>query len=67
MTAYSLGTHKDGNSDLQALGDPEFFAHWTIIRQSLVLIPKSSPKHPEIKRRYDAVAREYRRRIEGDI
>ena len=52
--------------DLRELDDPSFLTYWATIRYQLALTPLSSPKHPEIKRRYDAAANEYRRRMSGE-
>jgi hypothetical protein len=52
--------------NLQELSDPEFFAHWAAVRNRLFGTPKGKPGHCEIKRRYDAVTAEYRRRIDGE-
>lgn len=48
--------------NLQELSDPEFFAHWAAVRNRLLGTPKGKPGHCEVKRRYNAVAAEYRRR-----
>lgn len=53
------------DSNLQELDDPAFFTYWAALRNQLALTPKSSPNYPEIKRCYDAVISEYRRRIDG--
>jgi hypothetical protein len=50
-------------SDLQELSDPEFFAHWAAVRTRLFRTRKGKPGHSELRRRYDAVAAEYRRRL----
>jgi hypothetical protein len=50
-------------SDLRELSDPEFFVHWAAVRNRLFRTPMGKPGHCEIKRRYDAVAAEYRRRL----
>jgi hypothetical protein len=63
----ALSGQKDGNGDLQELGDPEFFAHWAAVRERLIRTPKDSPGHPEVKRQYDAVTAEYYRRIDGGL
>jgi hypothetical protein len=52
--------------DLQELDDPSFLAYWATIRYQLALTSLSSPEHPEIKRRYDAAADEYKRRMSGE-
>lgn len=56
---------KDLIDDLRELSDPEFFAHWAMVRHRLFFLPKGRPGHCEVKRRYDAVSAEYRRRIGG--
>ena len=56
---------KDRISDLEELSDPEFFTRWAALRNRLILMPKSKPEYREMKRRYDAMAAEYRRRIDG--
>jgi hypothetical protein len=60
MSQQSRPEHRDG--DLRKLSDPEFFAHWAATRNRLVQNP-----HGEIKREYDAVAAEYRRRVDGGL
>lgn len=67
MPMIELSRQKDGNGDLRELGDPEFFAHWAAVRWRLVRTPKSEPVYYEIKRQYDAIAAEYRRRIDGGL
>lgn len=52
--------------NLQELSDPEFFAHWAAARRRLVNTPKDKLGHCEVRRRYDAMAAEYRRRINGE-
>ena len=52
--------------NLRELDDPAFIAYWAAIRNQLALTPLSNPKHPEIKRCYDAAASEYRRRMDGE-
>lgn len=56
---------KDRTGDLRELSDPEFFAHWATVRLRLFFVPKGKPEHREVKRRYDALSAEYRRRIDG--
>jgi hypothetical protein len=51
---------------LGELDDPALIAYWAAVRNQLALTPSSSPKHPEIKRCYDAAASEYRRRMHGE-
>jgi hypothetical protein len=53
------------NDDLRELGDPEFFSHWAELRRRIALGGKSVPC--ELKRRYEAVSGEYRRRVHGDL
>jgi len=60
-----LPGQKDQTYDLRELSDPELFIHWATVRNRLFYIPVAKPEHHEIKRRYDAVAAEYRRRIDG--
>jgi hypothetical protein len=50
---------------LQGLADPEFFRQWAAARSRLALTSSSSPKYSEIKDEYDALAAEYRRRLDG--
>jgi hypothetical protein len=56
---------KDQVGDLRELDDFEFFAQWAVIRSQLFCIPETKPEYREIKRQYDAVLAEYRRRIYG--
>jgi hypothetical protein len=56
---------KDRIGHLRELSDPEFFAHWAMVRHRLFFVPKGKPGHCEVKRWYDAVSAEYRRRIDG--
>jgi hypothetical protein len=60
-------TDKPGQEDetarLRKLGDPEFFTRWAAIRVSLAYAPGDA----EVKRRYDAVKEEFRRRIDGGL
>jgi hypothetical protein len=58
---------KDRNGDLQKLSDPEFFTRWAATRTRLVRTPEGKPGHGEIKREYDAMKVEYRRRIGGGL
>jgi hypothetical protein len=60
-----LSGPKEQASDLRELSDPEFFTRWAAVRNRLFCIPKEKPEHSDAKRQYDAVAVEYRRRIEG--
>jgi hypothetical protein len=65
MTELSRQENSDG--DLRELSDPEFFALWAAIRCRLILTSTGSPERAEVKRRYDAVLAEYRRRIDGGM
>ena len=58
---------KERAGDLQELSDPEFFAQWAVVRNSLFSVSKGEPGYCEVKRRYEAVAAEYRRRIDGSL
>jgi hypothetical protein len=58
---------KDRSSDLEELSDPEFFTRWAALRNRLFLTPRSKPEYRGIKSRYDTMAAEYRRRIDGVI
>jgi hypothetical protein len=58
-------TANAGTASLRELADPEFFARWAAVRTRLSLTPKSSRGHEEAGREYDAVAAEYRRRLDG--
>jgi hypothetical protein len=49
---------------LRGLADPEFFTQWAAARSRLALMSSSSPKYSEIKDDYDALAAEYRRRLD---
>ena len=62
-----LSGPKDQSSDLREISDPEFFTRWAAIRSLLFSTPTGNPEHSEVKRLYDAVAAEYRRRIDGGI
>jgi len=53
------------DTDLQGLSDPEFFAHWAAVRTELAFTPATSSDHEAVRREYDAVATEYRRRLDG--
>jgi hypothetical protein len=57
-------TEHDGS--IRELDDPEFFTQWSLTRQRLVETPKGKPEHCELKRRYDALLDEYRRRTYGE-
>lgn len=60
-----LSGQKDRTGDLRELSDPEFFAQWAAVRNRLFSVPDGKLGHSEIKRQYEAVAAEYRRRIDG--
>jgi hypothetical protein len=62
-----LPGQEDRTGDLRELSDPEFFTQWAAARNRLFITPKGKPEHSEIKRWYDAVAAEYRRRIDGGL
>jgi hypothetical protein len=62
-----LPGHRERTGDLQELSDPEFFVKWAAVRNSLFSVSKGKPGYCEVKRRYDAVAAEYRRRIDGSL
>jgi hypothetical protein len=53
----------DITTRLAALSDPELIARWASLRARLAY--KTDPRHDEVKREYDAVVVEYRRRIDG--
>ena len=55
---------KDRTAELANLSDPEFFIEWAAVRNRLFRIPSGKPEHGDIKRGYDAVVAEYRRRID---
>ena len=57
--------HDDELGYLRGLGDPEFFSQWAAARTQLALTSTSSARHTEVKREYDALAAEYRRRLDG--
>jgi hypothetical protein len=54
---------EDESAHLRELGDPEFFTHWATVRARLF----QSPEDAEVKRRYDTVKAEFRRRIDGGL
>jgi hypothetical protein len=54
---------EDETSRLRELGDPEFFAQWAALRNSIARTPRDA----EVKRRYDEVKAEFRRRIDGGL
>jgi hypothetical protein len=56
-----------GTAYLQGLADPEFFAMWAAVRNRLALTPASTARHADIKRLYDAVTDEFRRRMNGGL
>jgi hypothetical protein len=57
-------TTTGGNDDLRELGDPEFFRHWSDLRQRVALAGKSVSC--DLKRMYADLSAEYRRRIDGE-
>ena len=57
--------HRDEHAYLRRLGDPEFFRAWSAVRLCLFLTPPEN--RYEIKRLYDAVLDEYRRRMNGGM
>lgn len=57
--------HDDKLGYLRGLADPEFFSRWATARTLLALTSTSSPRYSEIKREYDTLAAEYRRRLDG--
>jgi hypothetical protein len=57
-------TDNESASAIRALGDPEFFRHWSALRQRIALSGKSVPD--DLKREYDTVSAEYRRRVDDD-
>ena len=63
--AIASRRHADELGYLRGLADPEFFTHWAAARSKLALTSSSSPKYSEIKDEYDALAAEYRRRLDG--
>ena len=58
---------KDRVGDLQKLSDPEFFTRWAAVRTRLALTTEGKQGHGEIKRQYDVMKAEYRRRIDGGL
>jgi hypothetical protein len=65
QTMQSADADADPFSHLRGLDDPALIVYWAAVRTRLALTPKSSPDHAEIKRQYDDVADEYRRRMDG--
>jgi hypothetical protein len=59
-----LRGQKEHVGELQELSDPEFFTQWAVVRNSLFNTPQGKPGYYEVKRQYNAVAAEYRRRID---
>ena len=57
-------TGSETASDIRALGDPEFFRHWSDLRQRVALAGKSVSC--DLKRMYADLSAEYRRRIDGE-
>jgi hypothetical protein len=51
------------DQDLTKLDDPKFFRHWSELRRRIALSGKKVPD--DLKREYDAVSAEYRRRVNG--
>lgn len=62
-----MGSRQEAEHDLTELADPAFFSHWADVRNRLALTSPGSVEHAEIKRHYDDVAAEYRRRIDGTM
>lgn len=60
-----MGTQTQGTEDLTELDDHEFMTRWSAARQRLSRTPRDSLDRETAKARYDALAVEYRRRIEG--
>ncbi len=54
---------EDESARLRELGDPEFFTHWAAVRNRLA----NAIGNAEVKREYDAVRKEYWRRINGGL
>lgn len=50
--------------DLRELGDPEFLRYWAELRYRITL--SGEPVASELKREYQAVSPEYRRRMDGN-
>jgi hypothetical protein len=55
------GTCRRPGRDVSALDDPAFFRYWSELRHRIALAGKSVPR--PLKREYDAVFAEFRRRI----
>jgi hypothetical protein len=51
-------------SGLQGISDPELMTRYTAARTRLALTPAGKPGHGEVKRAYDALLAEYRRRMD---
>jgi hypothetical protein len=63
-----MGTRASTDSaDIRKLDDAELIARWAVARQQLALTVKGKTGHCEAKRRYDALASEYRRRLDGGL
>lgn len=67
MAMTEPAVQQDQDNDLQELSDPEFFTRWAAARSHLFETPEGNPWHGEVKRQYDAMNAEYRRRICGGI
>ncbi len=61
------GGQYDPSGGLRVLSDPEFFACWAAVRARLVHVPEGTPGHGEVKRQYDAMSVEFRRRMDGGL
>jgi hypothetical protein len=55
------------DTDIRELDDPALMTQWSAARQRLAMTPRDSPEHGSVKASYDALASEYRRRIDGWI
>jgi hypothetical protein len=49
---------------LQGISDPDLMTRYTAVRTRLALTPVGKPGHGEVKRSYDALLAEYRRRMD---
>jgi hypothetical protein len=67
MSMTELTGQKDRAGDLRELSDPEFFTHWAAVRNRLARTPEGDPGRNQVKRQYEAVITEYRRRIDGGL
>jgi hypothetical protein len=52
-------------AELRELSDPELITRWAVVRHRLALTDRETPERAEIKRLYDTLQAEYRRRMEG--